>query len=573
MYSKEEIRQAVSAVQNGNISKWEVIDKAYRKKIEGYCAARSRNASEAEDLAQLTMMDAYRKIGSLRETDKLESWLFGIASHKCKDYNRQSSAQSGLPDNLAGETEEADSGTDRSEPERQAEISQLQEVVRGFIDSLPEEQAEIIRLRYYEGLTVPEIAEQLGENPNTVKSRLRYGEKKLQKQVRDYEKKTGVKLGAIALLFPNGTKAAVATGVGAGSASGFVIPAAIIGTAVAVTAGAAVAGFTMFGGNQNDAEPPQTTVTEAITEATAPPTTEPATTVSQIDWRDLYYKYMSANDMSSYDGFAAIYIDNDDTPEIFGFTPALSNNTLWYISNGEVKEKKLNPYYIAYIKNTGKFRDPTPGNGPDSFDVYELDKSGIKDLGSAAVMTSPGMEMYRWAGEDYPSAEDCYAAIDKVFDRSKETKAEREMDYNGLLKLLKKDGTNSQSASEKLMNQLTKGYWLVYSTQAPVFDCYSFNDDGTVDRTQYSFMSGIVEKSFVSDDYDKKLTYQLSDHGMTIAADAWTASWDFTDNNELMQRTFQNILPDGTPITTTEKMFHHDSIPSYETISEEFKNR
>ena len=108
MYSKEEIRQAVSAVQNGNISKWEVIDKAYRKKIEGYCAARSRNASEAEDLAQLTMMDAYRKIGSLRETDKLESWLFGIASHKCKDYNRQSSAQSGLPDNLAGETEEAE---------------------------------------------------------------------------------------------------------------------------------------------------------------------------------------------------------------------------------------------------------------------------------------------------------------------------------------------------------------------------------------------------------------------------------------------------------------------------------
>ena len=78
MYSKEEIRQAVSAVQNGNISKWEVIDKAYRKKIEGYCAARSRNASEAEDLAPVTIGNTVFK--PLFKVCRLMCWfIYAIA--------------------------------------------------------------------------------------------------------------------------------------------------------------------------------------------------------------------------------------------------------------------------------------------------------------------------------------------------------------------------------------------------------------------------------------------------------------------------------------------------------------
>ena len=167
MNTQEAIVQAVVALQNGDASQWAVIDNAYRNRIMGYCVSRTGDSTTAEELTQQVMIDAYQNIGKLADPTKFDSWLFGIAYHKCMDFFRHKPDETGLPESLADAEDEMDGGPERSEPERQTEITQLQQVVRNMIDSLPEDQAAVIRLRYYEGLTVPEIAERLGENPNT----------------------------------------------------------------------------------------------------------------------------------------------------------------------------------------------------------------------------------------------------------------------------------------------------------------------------------------------------------------------------------------------------------------------
>ena len=66
-----------------------------------------------------------------------------------------------------------------------------------IIDTLPEDQRVVISMYYYEGMSVRQIAEELGITENTVKSRLSYGRKKIETKVLDLEKK-GTKLYGLA---------------------------------------------------------------------------------------------------------------------------------------------------------------------------------------------------------------------------------------------------------------------------------------------------------------------------------------------------------------------------------------
>src|SRR5206468_2754628 len=58
------------------------------------------------------------------------------------------------------------------------------ERVRELLASLPDEQADALRLRFFGDLTFPEIASALGCSLNTAKSRVRYGLEKIGRSLR-----------------------------------------------------------------------------------------------------------------------------------------------------------------------------------------------------------------------------------------------------------------------------------------------------------------------------------------------------------------------------------------------------
>ena len=49
----------------------------------------THNAEEAKDLTQEAFIDAYQRLGQLRDRDKFRCWLFTILRHKCHHYLRQ----------------------------------------------------------------------------------------------------------------------------------------------------------------------------------------------------------------------------------------------------------------------------------------------------------------------------------------------------------------------------------------------------------------------------------------------------------------------------------------------------
>jgi len=69
--------------------------------------------------------------------------------------------------------------TEGTEPDTQSPDDDTRQFVRAAINKLPREQSEVIVLKIWEEMTFLEIAEVLGESPNTIASRYRYALQKL----------------------------------------------------------------------------------------------------------------------------------------------------------------------------------------------------------------------------------------------------------------------------------------------------------------------------------------------------------------------------------------------------------
>ena len=63
--------------------------------------------------------------------------------------------------------------------------SEMEQTIRDLIDLLPEEQQEVVRLRYYSKLSFQEIAEQTEVSINTALGRMRYALINLRRLIKE----------------------------------------------------------------------------------------------------------------------------------------------------------------------------------------------------------------------------------------------------------------------------------------------------------------------------------------------------------------------------------------------------
>ncbi len=142
---------------------FEAVYDRFFQPVYRYILSRVRNVPEAEDLASQTFLTALESFPRFREQGRTAAWLFTIARNKIVDFYRQRSA-SPLPDDEdpAVFADDSNIGWD---------IEFLLSV-RMRISALPEEEQELIRLRYVADLSFSEIAALLGKREDAVKKSL-----------------------------------------------------------------------------------------------------------------------------------------------------------------------------------------------------------------------------------------------------------------------------------------------------------------------------------------------------------------------------------------------------------------
>ncbi len=152
------------------------IIKANNRRLYRLARGILRNDNDAEDVVQETYVRALTHLAEFRGESSLSTWLSRIAMNEALGRLRRQRPGVELS-SLPSGTLEAQiiqfpllSATD--DPERTMAQREIQHVVEGAIDELPEPFRMVFITRVVEGMNVEETADILGLKPETVKTRL-----------------------------------------------------------------------------------------------------------------------------------------------------------------------------------------------------------------------------------------------------------------------------------------------------------------------------------------------------------------------------------------------------------------
>ena len=159
----------------------------HSSRVRDYIRMMVKDRDVADDILQETLIKVVRVIdeGRYADTGKFLSWVLRIADNQVIDYFRsQKSART---------VSESDAGYDMLGTLRLAErtiedsmVSEQNEAdVRRLIDFLPDEQREVVMMRYYAGMSFQEIADQTNVSINTALGRMRYALINLRKMIKE----------------------------------------------------------------------------------------------------------------------------------------------------------------------------------------------------------------------------------------------------------------------------------------------------------------------------------------------------------------------------------------------------
>lgn len=132
------------------------------------------NREDAEDVVQEVLLGVFRRLQEKSKVDSVEQYLICSISNACTDYFRRK------PMKIVA----LDKAEHISVNESDRQIHEEYMRINRLLDSLPDEQAEIVRLKCYDELTFKQIAELLNIPEPTAKSRYRYAIMHIQQMIK-----------------------------------------------------------------------------------------------------------------------------------------------------------------------------------------------------------------------------------------------------------------------------------------------------------------------------------------------------------------------------------------------------
>jgi RNA polymerase sigma factor (sigma-70 family) len=163
--------RVVSAAQQGDPRALATLLSGSHAHVRRFARTLCSTPEDAEDAAQEALIVLYRRIGTLRATAALGSWMFQIVRNECIRRSRASLRRS-IPI-AAAEPSAEDAAFARMEVER----------IVNSISGLPPEQRAVLVLRDVQGLSGAATAQALGLSRAAMKSRLHRGRDSLRSQL------------------------------------------------------------------------------------------------------------------------------------------------------------------------------------------------------------------------------------------------------------------------------------------------------------------------------------------------------------------------------------------------------
>lgn len=171
MPTSEELNRLAEAVaRSADRQAFAALFKHFAPRVKTYLVRLGTSDGLAEELTQEAMVLVWRKAASFDAARaSVSTWIFTIARNLRVDHFRR------LGNRIVDAQEpDADEAPDsRPQPDELLLIHQREAGLRQALDKLPAEQAQALRLSFYEEQPHAQIARELGIPLGTVKSRVR----------------------------------------------------------------------------------------------------------------------------------------------------------------------------------------------------------------------------------------------------------------------------------------------------------------------------------------------------------------------------------------------------------------
>lgn len=180
--TREQEAAIVRKVLGGDANAFETLVLEYEKNVYNIALRMTGNSEDAADMTQEAFIKAYNSLQSFRGDSKFSVWLYRIVSNVCLDFlrsrNRRPTVSLSVEDD-DGEDAQLDVADESQSPELLLDRKLTRESVRRGLDSLPPDYRQILLLREIQGMSYDEIAQALGLEVGTVKSRIFRARKRL----------------------------------------------------------------------------------------------------------------------------------------------------------------------------------------------------------------------------------------------------------------------------------------------------------------------------------------------------------------------------------------------------------
>lgn len=177
----DEDRRLVDRAKAGDVRAFEALVRRYERWVFTLALRMVGDRGDAEDIAQEVFLKAYRGLQGFRGGSRFSTWLYAIASHHCLNHlaGRDSRARrverTGNPTDRQGRVlpSALDRVADASPgPDAFLERHELRRMIQNELVQLTEQHRIVLILRDIQGMSYEDIAETLGVELGTVRSRL-----------------------------------------------------------------------------------------------------------------------------------------------------------------------------------------------------------------------------------------------------------------------------------------------------------------------------------------------------------------------------------------------------------------
>ena len=147
----------------------------HKDKIYAFIVSKVRNLDLAEDLFHDTLIKVINSLkkGKYSEEGKFISWIMRIAHNLIIDHFRKTSKQKNIRSNNDFDIFDIIENGEMSQDQKVIQ-KQIYSDLNRIIDQLPNDQKEVVKLRYFEDMSFKEISNLTGVSINTALGRMRY---------------------------------------------------------------------------------------------------------------------------------------------------------------------------------------------------------------------------------------------------------------------------------------------------------------------------------------------------------------------------------------------------------------